>query len=180
MVIQNPNVRDGYHGPTGDTVGVTIQPQRLASPSFPHIPTSMPSIDTVPDEDNENLQRLPHDTQGNTGTLDDHAGDSRPEIQQLARTAHSQRKSTRHFFGIPQRGPQVRGTMFYRSYLPHFSLRSKGTTRLTMNRDFRRISSMRNWAGLPECGGHTLKNVVHLTLRCWKDGGTDLMFCSFS
>ncbi|SJL16736.1 uncharacterized protein ARMOST_20265 [Armillaria ostoyae] len=69
----------------------------------------MPSIDTVPDEDDENLQRLPHNTRGDTGTSDDPAGDSQPEIQQPARTAHSQGKSTRHFFGIPQRGPQVRG-----------------------------------------------------------------------
>ncbi|SJL16695.1 uncharacterized protein ARMOST_20224 [Armillaria ostoyae] len=69
----------------------------------------MPSIDIVPDVDDENLQRLPHDTQGDTRTSDDPAGDSQPEAQQPARTTHSQRKSTRHFFGIPQRGPQVRG-----------------------------------------------------------------------
>ncbi len=133
----------------------------------------MPSIDTVPDGDDENLQTLSHDTQGDTGTSDDPAGDSHPEAQQPARTAHSQRKSTRHFFGIPQRGPQVRGTMFYRSYLPHFSLRSKGTIHLTMSRDFRRISGVRNWVHLPGYGGHTLKNAVHLTLRCWKDGEMD-------
>ncbi len=140
----------------------------------------MPSIDTVPDKDDENLQRLPHDTQGDTGTMDDPADDSQPEVQHPARTAHFQQKSTRHFFGIPQRGPQVRGTVFYGSYLSHLSLRSKGTTRLTMSRDFRRISGMRNWVGLPGCGGHTLKNAVHLTLRCWKGGGMGWMFCSFS
>ncbi|KAK0431285.1 hypothetical protein EV421DRAFT_1912011 [Armillaria borealis] len=69
----------------------------------------MPPIDIVPDIDDENLQSLPHDTQGDAGTSDDPAGDSQPEAQQPARTAHSQGKSTRHFFGIPQRGPQVRG-----------------------------------------------------------------------
>ncbi|SJL11071.1 uncharacterized protein ARMOST_14472 [Armillaria ostoyae] len=69
----------------------------------------MPPIHIVPHEDDENLQRLPYDTQGDTGTSDDPAGNSQPEAQQPARTAHSQRKSTRHFFGIPQRGPQVRG-----------------------------------------------------------------------
>ncbi|KAK0216237.1 hypothetical protein IW262DRAFT_1299477 [Armillaria fumosa] len=69
----------------------------------------MPSIDTVPDGDDNNLQTLPNDTQGDTGTSDDPAGDSQPEVQQPVRTAHSQPKSTRKVFGIPQRGPQVRG-----------------------------------------------------------------------
>ncbi|SJL16720.1 uncharacterized protein ARMOST_20249 [Armillaria ostoyae] len=48
----------------------------------------MPSIDIVPDVDDENLQSLPHNTQGNTGTSDDPAGDSQPEVQQPARPAH--------------------------------------------------------------------------------------------
>ncbi|KAK0431270.1 hypothetical protein EV421DRAFT_1743257 [Armillaria borealis] len=74
-----------------------------------HHSAAMPSIDIIPDEDDENLQPLPHDTQGDTGTSDNPAGASQPEAQQPARTAPSQRKSTRHFFGIPQRGPQVRG-----------------------------------------------------------------------
>ncbi|SJL16703.1 uncharacterized protein ARMOST_20232 [Armillaria ostoyae] len=78
------------HGPTGGTVAI-------------------PSIDIVPDIDDENLQSLPHDTQGDTRTSDDPVGDFQPEAQQPARTAHSQQKSTRHFFGIPQRGPQVKG-----------------------------------------------------------------------
>ncbi len=172
-IIQIPSVLDGHHGPTGGTVGATIHPRRLESSSFPHITTAMPSIDTVPDRDDKNLQTLPHDTQDDTGTSDDPAGNSQPEAQQSARPAHSQQKSTRKNFGIPQHASQVRGTMFYGLYLPHFSLRSKGTIRLTMSRDFRRISGTRNWVHLPGYGGHTLKNAVHLTLSCWKDGGTD-------
>ncbi len=81
----------------------------------------MSFVGTVRDGDDENLQRLPHDTQGDTGTSDDPAGEIQPEVQQPATTAHSQRKSTRKIFGIPQRGPQVRGALFYRLYLPHVS-----------------------------------------------------------
>ncbi|KAK0440174.1 hypothetical protein EV421DRAFT_813983 [Armillaria borealis] len=97
----------------------------------------MPSIDIVPDVDHENLQRLPHDTQGDTGTLDDPAGDSQPEAQQPAHdtqgdtgmsdnpaddsqpldinensTAYSLprwRKLLRSVFGIQQRAFQVGG-----------------------------------------------------------------------
>ncbi|SJL16716.1 uncharacterized protein ARMOST_20245 [Armillaria ostoyae] len=65
----------------------------------------MPSIDTVRDGDDKNLQNLPHGTQGDTGTTDD----PQPEAQQPARTAHLQKKSTRNIFGIPQHGSQVRG-----------------------------------------------------------------------
>ncbi|KAK0216241.1 hypothetical protein IW262DRAFT_1299481 [Armillaria fumosa] len=57
-------------------------------------------------DDNDNVQRLPYYTQDYTGTSDDPARDSQPEVQQ---PAHSQQKPTRHFFGIPQRAPQVRG-----------------------------------------------------------------------
>ncbi|PBK80952.1 hypothetical protein ARMGADRAFT_817182 [Armillaria gallica] len=44
--IQNPNVLDGYHGPTGGTVGATIQPRRLASSSFPHT-TRQPCLPSI-------------------------------------------------------------------------------------------------------------------------------------
>ncbi|SJL16758.1 uncharacterized protein ARMOST_20287 [Armillaria ostoyae] len=54
----------------------------------------MPSIDTVPDGDDKNLQRLPHDIQGDTGTSDDPAVDSQPEAQQPARPAHDTQGDT--------------------------------------------------------------------------------------
>ncbi len=54
----------------------------------------MPSIDIVPDEDDENLQRLPHDTQCDTGTSDDPVGDSQPEAQQPAKPAHGTQGNT--------------------------------------------------------------------------------------
>ncbi|SJL16734.1 uncharacterized protein ARMOST_20263 [Armillaria ostoyae] len=54
----------------------------------------MPSIDIVPDVDDKNLQRLPHDTQDDAGTSDDPTGDSQPEAQQPARPAHDTQGDT--------------------------------------------------------------------------------------
>ncbi|SJL16763.1 uncharacterized protein ARMOST_20292 [Armillaria ostoyae] len=72
----------------------------------------MPSIDTVPDVDDKNLQRLPHDTQGDTGMSDDPADDSQPLDINENSTAYSLprwRKLLRSVFGIQQRGFQVGG-----------------------------------------------------------------------
>ncbi|KAK0237131.1 hypothetical protein EDD85DRAFT_953139 [Armillaria nabsnona] len=54
----------------------------------------MPSIDIIPGVDDENLQTLLHDTQGDTGTPDNPAGDSQPEAQQPARPARDTQGNT--------------------------------------------------------------------------------------
>ncbi|SJL16726.1 uncharacterized protein ARMOST_20255 [Armillaria ostoyae] len=72
----------------------------------------MPSIDTVPNGDDENLQTLPHDTQGDTRTSDDPADDSQPLDINENSTAYSLprwRKLLRSVFGIQQRAFQVGG-----------------------------------------------------------------------
>ncbi|SJL16732.1 uncharacterized protein ARMOST_20261 [Armillaria ostoyae] len=68
----------------------------------------MPSIATMQEGDDESPQCHSSDTENETETSDNLTSDSQSEIQQSARTAHRQRKSTRSFFGIPQCGPQVR------------------------------------------------------------------------
>ncbi|SJL16693.1 uncharacterized protein ARMOST_20222 [Armillaria ostoyae] len=72
----------------------------------------MPSIDIVPDVDDESLQRLPHDTQGDTGMSDDPADNSQPLDINENSTAYSLprwRKLLRSVFGIQQRGFQAGG-----------------------------------------------------------------------
>ncbi len=167
----------------------------------------MPSIDTVPDGDVPNITptqgdtgtsddpagdsqpeaqqpaRPAHDTQGDTGTSADPADDFQPLDINENSTAYSLprwRKLLRSVFGIQQRGFQVGGMLARCCIGGNISLRGKGMTHLTMSRDFQRISGMRKWVHLRGYGGHTLKNAAHLIWRCWKDGGTDWMFCSFS
>ncbi len=133
----------------------------------------MPSINTVPDGDDKNLQTLPHDAQGDTGTSDDSAGDSQPEAQQPARTAHFQQRSTRHFFGIPQRGPQVRGTLSYRSLLASFLITITGNDpfdyeqRFPEDKRYEELGPLaRVWRTyLEECGVFDVE-----MLEGWRDG----------
>ncbi len=108
-----------YHDPTGGIVSALMQPRcsvhiKLFFSS--HHSMAMPSIDTVPDGDDKNLQRPPHDTQGDTGTSDDPADDSQPLDINENSTAYSLprwRKLLRSVFGMQQRGFQV-GVMLTR------------------------------------------------------------------
>ncbi|PBK80971.1 hypothetical protein ARMGADRAFT_817839 [Armillaria gallica] len=87
-----------------------------SAPSEPffssHHSAAMPSIDIVPDEDDRNFQRPPHDTQGDTGMSADPADDSQPLDINENSAAYSLprwRKLLRSVFGIQQRGFQVGG-----------------------------------------------------------------------
>ncbi|PBK80773.1 hypothetical protein ARMGADRAFT_1020701, partial [Armillaria gallica] len=71
---------------------------------------AMPSIDTVPDGDDKNLQRPPHDTQGDTGMSDDPTDNFQPLDINENSTAYSLpqwRKLLCSIFGMQQCGFQV-------------------------------------------------------------------------